>query len=640
MHKLKLFIFILITNFTWCYQGAFAQKVSDELVAKYQQMYPKAKAVILSARIVYEFKYSKKRGLPYIVEKRKETYLSLGTRQKLRRFAFYDEHSEIKQAKREGYNNGATLDQEIICGNYNADGIFYSDAQVCQYPFVFYNKGEVQSLTLKKIYHDPRYFTSVFFNDMFPVISQNITFSVPQWMNMELKTFNFIGFDIQKKQITKASGNIEYTFIMKQLPATETYDDVPGRTHTYPHVLVLSKGFEYKGNQTPLLGSINDLYKWYRQVARQVQNNAETLKPLVATLTKNKTSKEERAKAIFYWVQDNIRYIAFEDGIAAFKPENAQKVFRKKYGDCKGMANLMKTMLEVAGFDARLTWIGTKRIAYDYSLPSIAVANHMICTLLLNNKKYYLDATEKYVPFGKYAERIQGRPVLIENGEKYLLEKIPVARQEQNEVSYTQRFVIEDETLKGTGKQEYKGEQKKQLLYYLNHTAKKSTKELVQLIIDLDNKNCFVDSLKFSDPGQREGTFATNYQIKIDNMVAKFDNEIYIDLDFYKNFKNLKIPSNRLSSLNLQEKILRKVKIELQLPKGYKIKHLPANLSEIHPDFAFTVNFKNTGKQLIYTKELSVKNGIIKKADFNAWNKAVDALKKTYNDQIILVKVE
>ena len=640
MHKIKLVLFLLVANFTLNLPSTFAQRENNVMVKKYQEMYPKAKMVALNIEVTYEFKFSKKRKLPYIIEKRKETYLALQAHQKLSRFAFYNEHSQIKQAKREGDNNSLTLNREVVCGNYNSDGIFYSDAQVCHYPFVFREKGDIQSLTFKKTYNDPRYFTTVFFNDVIPVISQKITFDVPQWMNLELKTFNFAGFGIQKKQVTKAKGNTEYTFSMKQLSATEDYNDAPGKTHTYPHVLVLSKGFEYKGVKTPLLGSINDLYKWYRQVVGQVENNAETLKPLVAKLTKGKTSKEEKVKAIFYWVQDNIRYIAFEDGIAAFKPENAQKVYQKKYGDCKGMANLMKTMLKVAGFDARLTWIGTKRIAYDYTLPSIAVANHMICTLLLNNEKYYLDATEKYVPFGKYAERIQGRPVLIENGEKYLLEKIPVAQKEQNEVSYTQKLVIEGESLKGTGKQEYHGERKKQLLYYLNHTAKKNTKELVQLIVDLDSKNCFVDSLKFSDPSQREGSFVVRYQVKLDNMVAKFDNEMYIDLDFYKHFKGLKTDKKRLSSLNLEEKILHKVKVELQLPTGYKVKHLPANLVETHPAFAFNIAFKAEGNKLIYTKELSATDGIIKKADFAAWNSAIDALKKTYNDQIILTKTK
>ncbi|MEI9945444.1 MAG: transglutaminase-like domain-containing protein [Chitinophagaceae bacterium] len=98
---------------------------------------------------------------------------------------------------------------------------------------------------------------------------------------------------------------------------------------------------------------------------------------------------KKRSKRFFNWVQHNIRYIAFEDGIAGFKPAKANDVLNKKYGDCKGMANLTRGLLQALGFDARLCWIGTNYIAYDYSTPSMAVDNHMICALIYNGKKIF-----------------------------------------------------------------------------------------------------------------------------------------------------------------------------------------------------------------------------------------------------------
>ena len=77
------------------------------------------------------------------------------------------------------------------------------------------------------------------------------------------------------------------------------------------------------------------------------------------------------------------------------------------------MANLLKAMLIEAGFDARLTWIGTKRIAYDYSTPSLAVDNHMICSLVKDGEIIFLDGTEKFNSLGEYANRIQGKQVQL-----------------------------------------------------------------------------------------------------------------------------------------------------------------------------------------------------------------------------------
>lgn len=81
--------------------------------------------------------------------------------------------------------------------------------------------------------------------------------------------------------------------------------------------------------------------------------------------------------------------------------------FSKKYGDCKGMAILLKTMLVEAGYDARLVWIGTDHISYDYSTPSLSVDNHMITAIMVDGKPIFIDGTEKFNSYGTFATRIQ-----------------------------------------------------------------------------------------------------------------------------------------------------------------------------------------------------------------------------------------
>ena len=188
----------------------------------------------------------------------------------------------------------------------------------------------------------------------------------------------------------------------------------------------------------------------------------------VKELTATAKTDEEKIKNIYYWVQDNIRYIAFEDGIAGFKPDDSQNVFQKRYGDCKGMANLTKQMLKAAGFDARLCWIGTNHIAYDYTTPSLSVDNHMICALFKNGKRYFLDGTEKYNSLGEYAERIQGKEVLIEDGTAFIIDKIPVQTAVGNTEKSNINYTLENETLKGSVTMEFLGESRASFLYNYN----------------------------------------------------------------------------------------------------------------------------------------------------------------------------
>ena len=227
--------------------------------------------------------------------------------------------------------------------------------------------------------------------------------------------FDGSGIKLNKSFDSKRNADI-YEYTATKIPEIAREESAPGKSHIYPHLLILAKSFSNQGKEITLFKSVEDLYSWYHSLTELMKNDSEGLKGKVIELTQGKTSDLEKVKAIYYWVQDNIRYIAFEDGLAGFKPDECQFVYEKRYGDCKGMANLTKEMLLLAGFDARLTWIGTDRIAYDYSTPNLAVDNHMICTLILNGKEYFLDPTDKYSSFDDYAERLQNRQVLIENG--------------------------------------------------------------------------------------------------------------------------------------------------------------------------------------------------------------------------------
>src|SRR6185295_5135482 len=248
------------------------------------------------------------------------------------------------------------------------------------------------------------------------------------------------------------------TFTIKDIPAFQNEPSSPNHALSSPHIICVSKAYTENGQRKVLFESVKDLYGWYSTVCADIGNNPNELKARVAALTADKKTDMEKIESIFYWVQDNIRYIAFENGIMGFKPDAAQNVLKNKYGDCKGKANLLKEMLKLAGYDARLTWIGTSDLPYDYTLPSLAVDNHMICTVILNGKRYFLDGTEEYIALNDYAQRIQGKQVLIEDGKNHILDKIPEFPADRNKEILNVKMNIIDNAITGNAVAEYNGE--------------------------------------------------------------------------------------------------------------------------------------------------------------------------------------
>ncbi|PHS65854.1 MAG: hypothetical protein COB12_06410 [Flavobacterium sp.] len=572
-----------------------------------------------------------------VTHKINEELMNIVHRSDIQKYVFYDKESKVKYLKIK-YRNKKDAFSRVIDEAVTDDDMFHHDLRVKYMNLDFPVKGYRYFFESKKETFDIKYFTSIYFTNAYPIKYKKIKIIIPEWLNIELKEMNFEGFDIIKSEsIDKKSMSKIVTYEINNLIGQYDETQSPGPSFIYPHLLVLAKSFENNKKTNIIFNDTKDLYSWYKSLIDTMDEHPEKLKNKIEKLTKDKITDEEKIKSIFYWVQDNIRYIAFEDGIAGFKPDESQNVFKKRYGDCKGMANLTKQMLQEAGYDARLTWIGTKRIAYDYSTPSLAVDNHMICTVFINDEKIYLDGTEKYNSYGEYAERIQGKQVLIENGNDFILERIPVSTPIKNKETYILNAKIIDEKIVGEVVETYDGESRTAFISYFNSLKIDNKDDAIKSFIDEGNKNIQVSNIETSDFENRDGTLILNYHINRKNAVSSFDEEIYIDLDLKKEFDKFLFKDRHTDYLFFYKKHKTSI-INLEIPEGYKIQKTPEAIHIDSKNFKIDISFTQNGSILTYSKTFIIKNAILEKVDFLLWNDIISQVKAIYNEQLILTK--
>ena len=571
-----------------------------------------------------------------VVHRKIEDYLiNLDDRADIQKYYFYDGQSKINTF-RIYYKNNKKAYFIVEDKAFTSNGLFHNDSRVKYINLDFPLKGYKYKSLLKEQIEDIKYFTSIFFDDEFPIEHKKIIIKIPNWLDVELKEINFEGYKI-KHHVESTSDSKTHTFTLDDIPARLSEKHAPGPTYIYPHILVLPKSFTKGSQKIILFNQTKDLYNWYQSLVKELKNDNTAFKPLVADLIKDAKTDKEKIKKIFYWVQDNIRYIAFEDGIAGFKPDEATNVYNKKYGDCKGMANLTKQMLKEANFDARLVWIGTKRIAYDYSTPNLSVDNHMICAVDVDGETIFLDGTEKYNPFGEYAFRIQDKEALIENGDNYILKKVPNTAVAFNKEELLYNLKLEGEILKGSVVKKYNGERRTELLYHINNIKKDKKDATIKRFLSDDDINIIVDNVKTSDLNNREITLKINYDLTIKNAVSSFDNEYYINIDFDKEFSSFKFEDRKLDYIFSSKNWIVST-TNLEIPANYTISSLPKNIQLINDDYKLKVSFSKNGNVITYKKEFILKNAVIKKANFDQWNAFIDELVNSYNEQIILNK--
>ena len=520
---------------------------------------------------------------------------------------------------------------------YNSEGIFYSDARVCFFKLPLLKQGSTSEVVFKKTTLDPHYFSTIYFMSDLPVVDQVIKLQVPDWMKIEIKEYNFKDYDI--KRTVGTSGDITtYTYSMKNIPAFKDDHSAPGASYFVPHLLVLCKAAEIKNEKYVYFNTIEDQYAWYRKLVKETGDDEILIAQKTREILGNVSTEEEKARTLFQWVQNNIRYIAFEDGIAGFKPESAQEVLRKKYGDCKGMANLLTVMLRSAGLDARRCWIGTKHIAYDYSTPSLSVDNHMISAWMNKGKPVYLDATEKYMGFGEIAERIQNRQTLVENGDKFMLERVPVADYRQNTNTETRKFTIENNNLKGHVTQVWKGENKVWLLNALHSIKQEKQEDALKQYLALGNKNYEISNLQIKNINNYNADLEVAYDVLWKEALTVFDKEIYLDLENRRSYADFKIDTSKRALpywFDFKNNLVFETRITL--PKGLKAQTLPAALMVKEKGYTFTASYETVKEEIVYKREIIVNDTELKKENFALWNVNNGKLSDFYNQQIVLI---
>jgi len=210
-----------------------------------------------------------------------------------------------------------------------------------------------------------------------------------------------------------------------------------------------------------------EMGKWYVNLTNGRRDASPQITQEVSTLTASSKTQLDKMKALAYFVQHDIRYVAIELGIGGWQPHPASEIYAHHYGDCKDKATLLGSMLSQIGVESFYVLINIERGAVSPDTPARAGFDHAIIAIKIPDgvksdslistldhprlgKLLFFDPTNEVMPFGEIGGYLQENYGLLVTSEGGELLKLPKQPPSMNSIQRAGTLTLDSQgTLKG-----------------------------------------------------------------------------------------------------------------------------------------------------------------------------------------------
>ena len=527
------------------------------------------------------------------------------------------------------YGGSVSIDRASATGFSSAqyksvspENIFFDDSKVCYFTLDLSRKGKSATARFERTFHDARQLTQIYLDDTYFVRHKTVSLTLPDGYRIVERRLTP---NISRRTTTDKQGRPTIVYTVTDQPALKSEPLMPHAPTLRPTLFVVGA-----------FKDATDLYRW-GHAQTLVDCSLPQRDSIIAAATAGCRTDAERIAASLAWVQQNIRYVAYEAGTAAFTPDRPAEVVRKRYGDCKGMALLLKTLLKAQGFDARLADIG----AGDHidwtadEIPTPAAYNHVICVLFHQADTLFLDATARYAPFGFIPNSLQGRQACVEDGDNCLMLTVPVLPPAASADSLHYAARLTGTALHIKADAEWRGDLKSLMAEgYHARRADERRRYAERLLNAADGHRTVSDSQwTWGDTLRLAGTLADR------QAVTASGQDLYVELDPHNDMMATPIDTlKRQNDVELPFRFRTVREVVLTVPDTLAVKWLPEGCRIETPVGVLSCTFRADGRRVVFRKVMEVSRRRLRRDQLPQWNEALKHWNDASNEQLVLTK--
>ena len=449
------------------------------------------------------------------------------------------------------------------------------------------------------------------------------------------KEKSFDGYSIEDK-----SNEFDFNYILTNQKAIEYENQSPNSIDFMPYLMVGVNSFALKN----VIGKADnwlEFGKWrYDYLKNGNDELSEEIKQKALKLVENIEDPIEKAKIIYQFMQNRTRYISVQEGIGGWKPIPANQVDKVGYGDCKGLTNYMKALLDAVGVQSHYSviWAGNEKRSIEKDFFGMQ-GNHVILNLPHEGKDIWLECTSQTTPFGFLGDFTDDRDVLVITPEGGIIKRTAIYKDEVNLQTINGEIELTASgDVKGKIKRVSKGIQYDNKSYLDGYTDEELIKNYKSRVWSYNN-NLEVDAFELNNDKENI-IFTEDLELSIKNFASINENDFLFRVNIFnresfvpKRYRKRKIP------LKIRRGYKDVDEYTVKIPDTYKIEYLPEP-KELSTKFGtYTISFKQIDETTFsYKKEILIIEGTHPKEEYKKYRSFRRSIAKYENLRIALIK--
>ncbi len=467
------------------------------------------------------------------------------------------------------------------------------------------------------------------FSDLHPVAVSRLTLHVPSNRPIRYQVYNSSAL---KPRISEKNGVRTYQWEMKNIPPIPTEPAMP----PFREVRVWMEATS--------LNSWQEISQWFWRLKKPQAVPSRAIRETVSRLISGKKSDTEKARAIYDWVANRVRYVGLEFGLSAFRPYPASEVYERLYGDCKDKTTLLITMLDLAGIKAHPVLLySQERRPTRKLLPTLSAFDHCIAVAEVDGRQVWLDATAESVAYGDIPEGDRGADAFIVREGNGEFQTIPHFTPEENG-SDGENIVtlMPDGSAVIESKITMRGGAGQQMRAYSRSLTPDQRKTLMQGLAQMLSTGSTVQSYHIPDGTDKNGVFTLQLKVTAPNFARRSGNLLLAPANVgltENSSRNPFILETRIWPVVIENPNLDRSKTVIHLPEDYAVEGLPedVSLSSRLFDFQRSILRNEEGSLTIHWSS-ATRNGRIPPSEYTLVRQFFNSVLKASEEPIVLRK--